>query len=59
MLILFREVGEKIIIGDDIQLTVSNVIDDRVVIEVNGPEALSVCEEEQYNRDKTILDSEK
>ena len=50
MLILTRRVGETIMIGDDISLTVLGVKGNQVRIGVNAPKEVSVHRQEIYDR---------
>ena len=50
MLILTRRVGETLIIGDDVHITVLGVKGHQVRLGVNAPKDVSVHREEIYQR---------
>ena len=56
MLILTRRVGEAVMIGDDITVTVLRVKGNQVRIGVNAPKSVSVQREEIFNRIKQEAD---
>jgi len=59
VLILSRNKGEKIIIGDNITLTVIDVVGDQVRIGIDAPPHISIFREEIYleiqNQNKTAV----
>ena len=50
MLILTRKVGESVLIGDDISITVLSVRGNHVKLGVQAPKEVSVHREEIYQR---------
>lgn len=52
MLILTRRVGEKLIIGDEISVTVLGVKGNQVRIGVHAPDNVAIHREEIYDRIK-------
>ena len=58
MLILTRKVGESLLIGDDLSITILNVRGNQVKIGVKAPKEISVHREEIYQRIKQAEDKE-
>ncbi|MDH2925783.1 carbon storage regulator CsrA [Lonepinella koalarum] len=58
MLVLTRKLGESLLIGDDIEITVLNVRGNQVKIGVKAPKNVSVHREEIYQRIKQSQDDE-
>lgn len=58
MLILTRKVGESLLIGDDISVTVLSVRGNQVKIGINAPKDVSVHREEIYQRIKQRISEE-
>ncbi|VTU08863.1 carbon storage regulator CsrA [Actinobacillus porcinus] len=56
MLILTRKVGENLLIGDNISITVLSVRGNQVKIGVDAPKDVSVHREEIYHRIKEAED---
>jgi len=50
MLILTRRFGEKIMLGDDVTITIFNVENNKVKIGIDAPEDVGVYREEIYHR---------
>lgn len=50
MLILTRKINEKVLIGDDIEVTVLNVRGNQVKLGIKAPKEISVHREEIYQR---------
>jgi len=52
MLILTRRVGESLIIGDDVEVTVLGIKGNQVRIGINAPKDISVHRQEIYEKIK-------
>lgn len=50
MLILTRKINERVLIGDDIELTVLSIRGNQVKLGINAPKQISVHREEIYQR---------
>lgn len=50
MLILTRRVGESVIIGDDVVVTVLGINGNQIRMGINAPKSVSVHREEIYKR---------
>jgi len=54
MLILTRRIGEKLLIGDDIEVVVLDVNRNQVKVGIKAPRDMTVLREELYIRDKKL-----
>ena len=52
MLIITRKKGESLMIGDDIEITVSKIDDGSVKIGINAPKDISILRKELYEQVK-------
>ncbi len=53
MLVLSRRLGETLIIGDDVKITVLGISGNQVRVGIAAPKDVSVHREEVYNRIQT------
>lgn len=53
MLILTRKAGEKLLIGDNIEITILNVRGGQVKLGINAPKDVTVHREEIYRKIKS------
>lgn len=58
MLILTRKIGESLLIGDDVEITVLNIRGNQVKLGVKAPKEISVHREEIYQRIKALADQQ-
>ncbi|HAB56355.1 MAG TPA: carbon storage regulator [Cellvibrionales bacterium] len=54
MLILTRRIGEKLLIGDDIEVVVLDVNRNQVKVGIKAPREMTVLREELYIRDRKV-----
>lgn len=59
MLVLSRQKDEKIIIGDDVEITIVDVRGDKVRLGITAPREISVHREEVYDRIQSEMSQEK
>ena len=59
MLILTRKVGETIMIGDEITVTILGIKGDQVRIGTNAPKTVAIHREEIYERIKRESEGER
>ncbi|MGG7176597.1 carbon storage regulator CsrA [Clostridium paraputrificum] len=53
MLVITRKQGESILIGDDIEISISKVEDGSVKIAINAPRELTILRKELYKEVET------
>jgi carbon storage regulator len=46
MLVIARKIGQKVLIGDDIEITVSSIRGDQVRLAINAPRSVSIYRKE-------------
>lgn len=56
MLILTRKIGESLLIGDKVEITVLNIRGSQVKLGVKAPKEIAVHREEIYQRIKGLTD---
>ncbi|MBF4101875.1 carbon storage regulator CsrA [Mannheimia haemolytica] len=54
MLILTRKIGEVLLVGDDVEITVLSIRGNQVKLGVNAPKEISVHRREIYERIKAL-----
>jgi len=52
MLVLTRKIGDSVIIGDDIEITVLKISREQIKLGINAPKNISVHRNEIYNKIK-------
>jgi carbon storage regulator len=52
MLIITRKKGESLMIGDDIEITITKIIDGSVKIGINAPKNVNILRKELYEEVK-------
>ena len=55
MKVFVRAKNESVVINDEIIVTVLDVNDDDVILAVDAPEWVEVCEEETFERSESML----
>ncbi|AWW34765.1 carbon storage regulator [Mannheimia varigena] len=59
MLILTRKIGEVLLVGDDVEITVLSIRGNQVKLGVNAPKEISVHRQEIYERIKASAKEDK
>ncbi|MHC1623165.1 MAG: carbon storage regulator CsrA [Candidatus Methanospirareceae archaeon] len=49
MLVLTRKIGERIVIGDDVFVSVVDIREDKVRLGITAPKEMTIHREEVYN----------
>ncbi|MCK3657015.1 carbon storage regulator [Pasteurellaceae bacterium Macca] len=57
MLILTRKIGESLLIGDDVEITVLSIRGSQVKLGIKAPKTISVHREEIYRRIKALSET--
>lgn len=58
MLILTRKIGEVLLVGDDVEITVLSIRGNQVKLGVNAPKEISVHRQEIYDKIKASEEEE-
>jgi carbon storage regulator CsrA len=54
MKVFLQATNESVIIDDNIIVTVLDVIDDEVILEIDAPDWYSVCERQPFDRAESV-----
>jgi len=52
MLIITRKIGESVMIGDDIEVTISKTVDGNIKLGINAPKEVTILRKEIYEQVK-------
>ena len=55
MLVLTRKIGEKVIIGDDVSVTILGLFSNHVRLGINAPKSVDIHREEIYVKIRTRI----
>ena len=55
MKVFVQAKNESIVINDEIVVTIVDVTDENVILAVDAPEWVAVCEEETFERSESML----
>lgn len=58
MLILTRKIGEVLLVGDNVEITVLNIRGNQVKLGVNAPKEISVHRQEIYDKIKATSEED-